>query len=315
MDKEKKIYFCEIDYDDRADYKRGKLESLLDIFEVYFGNDTNQRVHRFNNKDIEIRIEQRNKDFIFGIYAYQTDFKKEMVRPIDDGGNPIEDFAHRLEYYSFFLIDVAKKKLAYIYNQRLPKASELFVNLVKSDPLLYMFYFCIIPISIPDVIERIKTFSNITVDLRLHTPEAPEFIGAGGIDDFTITKTEHSIKVRKARTFFDRVKSYIPFCKKFNASGTIHIGSHEKSLFEEKKEVINLLQNTFSRSAKIDVAKLDYNNTDSIRKILEEELFSALCSQNIQQPSAEERLENPENNQIKIDFYGNEMRSKKEDKY
>ena len=261
--KEKSIYFCDITWDNNYPYRNKKLSTLVDIFNVYFENPSKYELSfSYKNKDMTIKLEEFTDDHIFGIYTYKSDFKREMARQIDNDGNIVGDTKYKLEYYSFFYIDITSCKLVYIYNNHLPDIRDFLPDFFKSKLELNMLYFQVTNIIDKNGAQRIATYNKLNIVFQLNNPESPVILkNVEDIDSYQLLNTEYRIKILKPNAWEKFLGNLLPF-KKIRAEGKITLP--DPNFVEEKKEVFNLLKNTFSRSAKINIDILDYDNTDQI---------------------------------------------------
>ena len=212
--KEKSIYFCDITWNYSHIYRNKKLSTLKDIFNVYFENSLNNELSfSYKDKDMTIKLEEFTDEHIFGIYTYKSEFKREMARQIDDNGN-IVDTKYKLEYYSFFYIDLTSNKLVYIYNNHLPDIRDFLPDFIKSKPELNMFYFQITNIIDRNGIQRIKAYNKLNIVFQLHDPESPAILkNAIDIDSYQLLNTDYRIKIIKPNALKKFLKNLLPFKK------------------------------------------------------------------------------------------------------
>jgi len=307
---QKAIYFYQIALDTEYKYmhngQQEKASSINNLFNYYFKESNSYtNTYKYKNKDIQLIIKRNCESCIFGIYAYQSTFKNEMARTIDLEGNEI-DYNFLLEYFSFFYIDCESNTLAFIQNRHLPQITDFFVEYLKSDfPMLFI---SITSLPIENLDTRIKAFNNLEFSFELHDNSMPKMLkNAYDIDKGCYENLGHEFKIKVLKdTVISKFFENKHIFKKWRARGKLRIENNE-NFIEEKKECINILKNTFTRQAKIDIDKLDYKNPNQIQEYLANELFVVLNPQYIQQSRAKESLPKTADNQIKIDLDNNNI--------
>lgn len=295
---EKSIYFCNIEWD-KVSFN-GRYSRLTDLLSEYFDESNNYTLElNYKNRPLIVNLEI-NDTYIFGLYSLVSDFRSEMARAIDRENNIVNLLDYKLEYYSFFYIDLESFNLAYIYNQHLPDIRDLFPSIIRGKKHLNMYYFTVDNIKDDNAAKRSLGLSKQVFYGRLKGINTTRLHDASYIDtdhfDYTYFEVRFKPKRRMSATAIEDLTRRYDSLK---LEGNIVVPAGDRYT-QAKKEIINLIKRTYSRKATIDTKNITMDNTDFIKDYLRNELLVALNSQNIQNPGAEESNKNADNEQISI---------------